>query len=224
MTTAELLPKVYSFQLLKSAKSDFGDSDIYLAASFAQAEILTEAELLEETGTLDFVAEQEIYDATDAAWLSKAFRIKEPAYYTDSSKGNLAMRSRTWVDNDRERVAQGGGHQDQTRFFYILKTSPLSLGFWKVPTAVDTVKFRYVRQHVTADDISDTVDPLIPDTWQRCLLLGIAFFLLDDAGKEYAELAALARQKFEAEKSRVKVLFGRQDLSFNPPQDDSVVL
>lgn len=222
MTTAELLSKVYSFQLLKDSKLSFGDSDIKLAANFAQAEILVDTEMLEETQTLDFVADQAVYTTSDEAWLSKVFRVKDPMYYTDSTKGVLVARSKQWVDTDRERVAGGGGAQSYPRFYYPLKTSPLSLGFWAVPTSALSVKVSYIRQHVSADDISDTVDPLIPDTHQRCLLLGIAFFILDDAGVEFADAAMLARQKFEAEKQKVLMRLGRVDQSINPQQNDIV--
>ncbi len=220
MTTAQLLSKVYSFQLLKDPKLNFGEADIKLAANFAQAEILADTEMIEETGLLNFVANQAVYTSSDADWLPKAFRIKEPIYYTDSTKGVIIARSKRWVDTDRERVAGGDSTSEYPKFFYPLKTSPLSLGFWRVPQSVLEINVPYVRQHSEDDDLSDTVDPIIPDAHQRCFLLGIATYILDDAGDDFAQSAILARQKFEAEKTKVKIRLGRVDQSINPPQND----
>ena len=223
MTTAQLLSKVYSLPILKDARLSLGDPDIYLAATLTQTDILTETSILEESNVLTFVANQEVYDSGDATWLPKVWRFKDPIRYTDTTKGILVARSKRWVDEQRAKVVDGGGSAEVPKFYYPLRTSPLSLGFWPVPETALEVTATYVRQHSATDDISDSVDPLVPDAYLAVFLRGIEYYLLDYAGADFAQAAANARTKYDNELIRAKLKAGMVDTSFNPPSGDVFV-
>ena len=92
-----------------------------------------------------------------------------------------------------------------SKYFYVMNTNPKSVGFWYIPDAAYTVVARYMRCHATTDDLTNAgtvVDPLIPDDYEKCLVLGTVFNLF--LGRDGLDKAAgQVKAMFDFEKSRM---------------------
>jgi len=211
VTTARLIQVVRLNQDLRSLDIGLDNSEIDLAGSQAQAEILRECEPLEATLALTLVNGQETYTAGDAADINKINRICPPIVYTDgTAQTTIFPRDKAWVDNDRGRVNRGGASPTPPMYYYTILTEPRTIGFWCVPTQGYSVAITYKVRHTTAMNLVDSssgatpVDPILPDEFERCIMLGTITFILEERSK-YVKQSQFFRQLFEAEKVKMRV-------------------
>jgi hypothetical protein len=194
VTTEYLVQRVRLFPELRKAGLELQDEEIWSAASEAQAEIMRVVEPIEDKGVLTFVVGQEIYLATGEgaiAWLTKVRRFRRRAFYTDTSLGEIRETSEAWVDSKRKH----GSGPSPPRFFYPRRTIPVSVGFWGPTTSELEVTLPFVVRHTTDNDLSDTVDPLLSDDYERCLKLGTVAYLFENRITQHAaEYAAMWKQ------------------------------
>jgi hypothetical protein len=209
MTSQRLISDVLSYPRLRSAELNISPEEIYSAASTAQSEILFDCDIIESVSTLTFIANQEVYTSMDAPFLSQIGRVLNPIVMSNGCK--IEARSVSYIDGIRSKSAQGMNPQ----FYYVLKTDPLSIGFWYKPTQVTSVNIRYTRKHTDADDISDSINPLIPSEYRKCLVLGTVANLLEQRdGLE--NLADRQKILFENEKMKIKIDRTLTNVCVNP--------
>jgi len=210
MTTARLIQLVRLDPTLRSLNLKVEDEEICVRGSHAQAEILRECELLEEEQTITTVADQETYTSSTYSWLARVSRIRDPMCHTASPYKTVWHRTKSWVDGDRERVAQGGAKALPPRYFYVILTTPITVGFWYIPDAAYGIKLRFVRGHTAADNLeyqAPAVNPVIPDDTEDLLAIGTVAHILEnriskDAAIQKASLAT--RTIFEQRKNKVR--------------------
>ena len=208
MTETRLLQLVRTSPLIRDAGLSIDNDSIDNAASLAQSEILSDCEPIEVLKSFDFVANQELYTLSGLLlpWIPEMGRVIDPIYYADSAKGIIKKSTREWVDEDRQRIKDGGSQPSPPLYFYVLLTEPKTIGFWGIPTEVLTVNVRYKRAHASTDNITGrgtAVHPLIPDTYEKCLKLGTIYNIFEDRMDKFPALAKASKELFQQEKNRM---------------------
>jgi hypothetical protein len=211
MTTARLIGLVRLDPTLRDLNLQLKDEEICVRGSHAQTEILRDCELLEEEQTLTTVASQETYTSTLHTWLVRASRIRDPMYHLTTAYGTVYHRAKSWVNQDRERVADGGTKALPPKYFYVLLTTPLTIGIWYIPDAVYQIKVTFVRGHSAADNLEYTgtiVNPVVPDECEDLLLIGTVTHILENRislDAKFERTAIKTRTIFEQRKLSVKI-------------------
>jgi len=215
VTSRELIIEVRRYPLLRNLDIGLEDADILASGNRAQEQILEELEPIEETGTLTFVADQEVYAFTGVpgdplAWLKKARRIIEPIVYVDNGLA-ITETTESWV-----KVTQGRHRRPhyyktaRPRCYYQLRTVPLSLGFFGTPTSTLATTVRYVRQHCSDDNFIDQTagpHPLVP--YSEVMVRGTVAKLLESRMDKFPKEAVAAATLFANEIGRLVTVRGR---------------
>ena len=211
MTSRKLLDYVQTHRVLESLSFTLEPNEVFRAALFAQSEILRQCELLDEYVTADLIANQEVYESTDAGWdfLARTVRVKSAINAT--AKSPLTIVDEQWVDGQREAIVLGGTKPRPPRFLYHRLTDPISIGVWGDPDAASSVNLCIVRGHSDDDDISDSVNPIIPAGYDELLVIGTVCKLLDfrkslsEDNKKYLGVLQAVRSDFENAKVDAKL-------------------
>lgn len=213
MTSQTLKDYIQTQRIFRALKRNLDPSEIYMAATLCQMELLRELELVEETVQKTFVANQEIYTSTDWDFLLRMIRLRAVRNADAQSQLPILIRSKLYVDEEKYKVTCGQKSAPSPPLFCYELSSPVtSLGFWGVPQAPTTVEFTFVRGHADPmDNISSTKNPLIPAGYDDLMLDGTVVKLLDilledDTESETFEGAYRVRnEKYQAKLQAAKV-------------------
>lgn len=217
MTREELQDHVNTYRVLRSLKADISPEEIDRAANLAQAEILRECLILEETVTPTFIIGQELYDGSETGWEFINRLIKPKCGYNLTGMEPIEPVDKEWVDWDRIRVAKGGAKPTPPMYVYTVMSSVVQLGFWGEPQTAAQITLTYFRGQGAADamkpavGIIPAVDPIIPIGYEKLLVIGTVAQLLDFRREfnEEGDSLALAFDKFsqiyENEKNKARI-------------------
>lgn len=108
------------------------------------------------------------------------------------------------VNNDREDF--GASSPAETVFrIYQLETDPITIGLQGTPDSTINVEARFYRVPLPNEDVSDVVNPIVPDKHKRLMELGTLCYIFEDMDDmEAIDLATKQRVLFEREKARVQ--------------------
>jgi hypothetical protein len=157
------------------------------------------------------------------------------AYHILSAAGDVKMIRKTGsatgripeislVQSETERADFGSLNSDASQVggHYVIYDDPLILGFRGTPGATIPTELIIYRIPLPSEDISATVNPILPAQYDKLLYratLYHVFDLMDDPSSE--EVQALALSKYEQEKQRVREMVGDNRLI---KQEDSDTL
>lgn len=186
--------------------------EVYAAASLAQKEILSECELLEVVNNGTFVAAQQEYTSATSGWewLAKITRVKW-GVYTSGSKLKLFPQDKAWVESLMINFDRVADEPNPPNVFYPIGTNPISIGFWGTPKDALTAKFTCVRAHYdSTDNISSSVNPLVPSDCDNLLIKGTLCKLLEfrrdfDGNSPITKAWSVLIKEFEAAKLTAKI-------------------
>jgi hypothetical protein len=107
------------------------------------------------------------------------------------------------VNNDREEFGTSSPTDSVFRV-YQLETDPPTIGVQGTPSANVTLESRFYRIPLPNEDISDTVNPIVPDKYRRAMELGTLCYIYEDMDdNEAVDLAEKQRILFDREKMRI---------------------
>jgi hypothetical protein len=108
------------------------------------------------------------------------------------------------VNNDREEFGTSSPADSVFRM-YQLETDPITIGVQGTPDSTVNVETRFYRVPLPNEDISDVINPIVPDKYKRLLELGTLCYIYEDMDDmEAITLAEKQRTLFEREKQRVQ--------------------
>jgi hypothetical protein len=109
------------------------------------------------------------------------------------------------VNFDREEF--GASSSAETVFrLYQLETDPITIGLQGTPNSTVNVEARFYRVPLPSEDVSDVINPIVPDKYKRLMELGTLCYIYEDMDDmEAIQLAAKQRVLFEREKQRNQV-------------------
>lgn len=212
MTSEFLYTNVKNFIVLKDISTSIKSPEVFDAANYAQNEILFETESLNET--FEFTSNGEVYIASMIGfeWLNKIKRIKGGRF----PKGKIMTLDINGIDELKARA--GSTVYGVPKYVYHLNTNPLSFGLYPFPSGY-TIQLDCVRVHnfdtitdvIDSDNISDTVNPIIPKGQEELMTLGTVVKLLQyrsdytDVKGNYAIALANLLNLYETKKHQYKV-------------------
>lgn len=179
MKSQDLVNYIYEHQVFRALKVDVQEGEIWKCGNLAQSEILRECEILEEYPSATFIATKGIYTSANTGWefLLRTVRVKS-GVNAASPFGVIISKSKDWVDEQRRLVADGNNKPKPPKYLYHLLTNPISVGFWGEPDDASAVNLVTVRGHGAADNLSDSVHPLIPIGYDDLMVIGTIAKLL----------------------------------------------
>lgn len=216
MTSQKLIQLVRSNYLLTSSNISIQDSEIYSAASLAQAEILRDYHLLEEKISFSLQSGKETYDSDDIEELSYALYIRDKMSYTDDTKKTLVQTTQNWVASQKERDAADGTTVSPPRYFYLLKTDPLSFEVYGIPESTYSVEAWIGVGATEDDDINEVTSPLISDTYQDLFLMKTLSKIMLLRGTEFAKEALYFESLADKAGQRVRLSLLSSQGAFTP--------
>ena len=108
------------------------------------------------------------------------------------------------VNNDREEFGVSSPADSVFRI-YQLETDPITIGLQGTPDSTINVETRFYRVPLPNEDVSDVINPIVPDKYKRLLELGTLCYIYEDMDDmEAIPLAEKQRTLFEREKQRVQ--------------------
>ena len=108
------------------------------------------------------------------------------------------------VNNDREDFGDTSPAETVFRM-YQLETDPITIGVQGTPDSTIKVEARFYRVPLPNEDVSDVVNPIVPDKYKRLMELGTLCYIYEDMDDmEAIDLATKQRVLFEKEKMRVQ--------------------
>ena len=107
------------------------------------------------------------------------------------------------VNQDRDEFGTSSSNDAVFRM-YQLETDPITIGVQGVPMSPVKIEMRFFRVPLPNEDISDTVNPIIPDKYRRVMELGTLCYIYEDVDDiEGIQLSEKQRTIFDREKQRV---------------------
>lgn len=164
--------------------------------------------------------------ATARALLPSGMRRLSDA--TGTLYGQIDKKTLSWIESERETFGSSANLTNATPnnglviYCYEIFTDPLTIGFLGTPAATMTVQARFYRRHLDGlDDISATVDPIIPGLYDKLLTMGTLYNIFDlRTEKDAATEAEKWRQKFELEIAKAMQVQGKR--KFVPQTDEGL--
>jgi hypothetical protein len=216
MTSKKLLQLVRSNYLLTSSNIGIQDSEVYIAASLAQSELLRDYHLLEEKISFSLLSGKETYDSDDIEELAYALYLRDKMSYTDDTKKILVQTTQNWVASQKERDAADGTAISPPRYFYSLKTDPLSFGVYGIPQTSYSVEAWIGVGATEDDDITEAISPLIPDAYQDLFLTKTLAKIMLLRGTEFAKEAVYFEGLSDKIGQRVRLALISSQGAFTP--------
>lgn len=98
--------------------------------------------------------------------------------------------------------------------FYEIYTDPITIGIFGPPQLEMITEARFYRKHIDGvDDISATVNPIIPSFFDETIKMGVLYYLFAYRGEKGASVEASKwRAMFDAEMMKARKVHGRQKL------------
>jgi len=199
---------------ISGLKESIPQTGVWGAGNLAQAEILRECTLVQDYADVTLITGQEIYNSTDSTFefLLKAQRIVG-GYSLSAEKRPISVRTPSFIDNQRSKLSISGSTIPQPPLdIYHIPANPLKIGFGiAAPDSAYQYRLRYQRKHATSDNLSASVDPLIPSEFDDLLILGTVIYYLgfkvqcddDRYAKLQSRLYPLFLKKIEDAKLRL---------------------
>ena len=193
MTSDQLFQYISADELLQRLQKNLEPLVVFQHATLAQREILRETEILQPRTSVTFIANQEVYTSADAGWsfLKGLVRLVGGV----NSDGRLiSVRDEDWVlQARRDAILRGLTNPVPPLCAFHILSDPISLGFYGTPTTATTATLTYVRGAGDADDISDSVNPIVPDQWRDILIMGTKYQLIKS--EAFKEIRAVGQGK-----------------------------
>jgi len=144
--------------------------------------------------------------------------------------GHLTKQTLAWAEDNRDQfgispgsvLATGNYGQPTpstpnnigTVVFYEIFTDPITIGVLGLPQLEMITEARFYRKHIDGmDDISSTVNPIIPSAYDEVLKTGTLFYIFQYRGEKGAQVEASKwRAMFDAEMMKARKVQGRRKL------------
>lgn len=126
-----------------------------------------------------------VYHALHSAQQIKV--IRKVSDTTGTIYGTLDKKLKGEIEKNRYEFAEAAGTLTN---FWEEYTDPITIGIQGTPSAATLVAVTYTRQAIpTAEDVSETVSPILPDRWRWLLVFATRYFMYEtryDEGMEKA--------------------------------------
>ena len=134
-----------------------------------------------------------------------------------SPYGWLRKISQRRAERDRIPYMNGANPNMVTRY-YEIQTNPITIGIQGVPTTNVQAEVTYQRRPLSTEDISATVNPLLPSQYDKLLYMGTLYHAVDNLDEDWAiKRSEQLKQKFEREKIMIRKTLVKRRL---PDQED----
>ena len=113
------------------------------------------------------------------------------------------------VNQDREDFSSDNSGETVFRI-YQLETDPMTIGVQGVPITNVNIEVRFYRVPLPCEDVSDTINPIVPDKYRRLMELGTQCYIFEDMDDEeiIVPMGRSARAMSMADKQRA--IFDRE--------------
>jgi len=216
MTSANLVGIISQWREFKDRKVYIGPDEVYLAADLAQKDICSALNVLEGFKTLNLLASTERYVMT--ADVLSVFFIRK----LSPNVGEIKVRSLSEIELNRSQFA-ATVVGTQVVYAYQIFTNPITLGFQGVPAAAMDVELSYYRVPLPAEYPSNSVNPVIPATYDKLLILGTLYHALDlRPEKEIDALKDAYKARYEKERDDTRKKIGASRFRAQHEPDEMV--
>lgn len=124
----------------------------------------------------------------------------------DSPYGILTKRMPDMVEQERPNFADTVS-ADKVRYIYEIDEEPLILGLQGVPEGAMTIEVLQVRRPLPFEEITATVNPILPAKYNRLLFLGTIHFIVQQhEDKRVRDFAKETGDDYENEKRRWRAI------------------
>lgn len=130
---------------------------------------------------------------------------------TGSYNGRLHKVTIAEVESDRWQYGTTGSPADEVNKHYVVHENPIIIGVRGIPLETITTEVLYYRRPLPTEKLSATVDPFLPDEFDKLLYRGTLFQVLELLEMpEVDPVLARARLLYEEEKDRQRAILAPQ--------------